>query len=138
MWSLSVITFIVANLSDASPPEQLFLDLPVDQVVQCDGIQPVEPWGSLYINAIHDGRFGDAIWARYHITGQVNDGMIEGSKGLTVLESIEEDAIGYKTNYPEEYGDAVAFYRGSVSSADGHSDVIEIIFRVDGGATKRG
>lgn len=66
-----MVTFAVANLSDASPPEQLFLDLPVNQVVKCDGMQPVEPWESLYINAIHDGRFGDAIWARYHIAGEV-------------------------------------------------------------------
>lgn len=57
-------------------------------------------------------------------------------EGLAVLESIEEDALGYKTSYPEVYADAVAFYRGRVSSADGHVDVIEIIFRVDGGVPK--
>ncbi|KAM5368003.1 hypothetical protein ACJZ2D_009717 [Fusarium nematophilum] len=117
------------SLSDAEPVEQLFLDLPVHQVLQRDGVPAVEPWASLYIDAIHDGRFGDAIWARYHIMGDVIDGMIEG---LTVLESITEDAVGYKKYAPEQYAEAVSFYRGTVSSADGHADVIEVILRVDG------
>jgi hypothetical protein len=90
----------------------------------------------MYINAIHEGRFGDAIWARYHITGDVIDGVIDGR--LTVLESIEEDAVGYKTTAPEEYADAVSFYRGRVSSSDGRVDVVDIIFRVDQETPKSG
>jgi hypothetical protein len=112
----------------AEPVEQLFLDLPVDQVLQRDGVQVIEPWESLYVDAIHDTRYGDAIWARYHIMGDVVDGLIEG---LTVLESITQDAMGYKKHAPEQYADAVSFYKGT-SSADGRTDLIEIILRVDG------
>lgn len=117
------------SLSDAEPVEQLFLDLSVNRVLQRDGVPTVEPWASLYVDAIHDGRFGDAIWARYNIMGDVNNGMIEG---LTVLESITEDAVGYKKYAPEQYAEAASFYRGTVSTADGHADVIEIILRIEG------
>lgn len=117
------------SLSDSQVVETLFLDLPVQQVLERDGIQPVEPWANLYVDAIHDARFGDAIWARYHIDGDVVNGMIEG---LTVLQAIEEDAVGYKKYSPEDFSEAVSFYRGTVNSADGHAQVIEIIFRIDG------
>jgi hypothetical protein len=107
--------------------EQLFLDLSIDQVLHCDWLQPIEPWATNYIDAIHDQRYGDAIWARYNMFGEVKDGMIEG---LTVLESITQDAMGYKINAPEQYAEAVTFYKGT-SSTDGRTDVIEIIMRVD-------
>ncbi|KAJ4138756.1 hypothetical protein NW768_002628 [Fusarium equiseti] len=107
--------------------EQLFLDLPIDQVLRREGIQPIEPWATNYVNAIKDTRYGDAIWARYHMFGEVSNGMIEG---LTVIESITQDAMGYKKHAPEQYAEAVSFYKGN-SSADGHTDVIEVIMRVD-------
>ncbi|RGP71794.1 ankyrin repeat [Fusarium sporotrichioides] len=112
----------------AEPVEQLFLDLSVNQVLQRDGVQVVEPWASQYVDAIQDTRYGNAIWARYHIFGEVVDGSIEG---LTVLESITQDAMGYKKHAPEQYAEAVSFYKGT-SSVDGHTDVIEVILRVDG------
>lgn len=38
--------------------EQLFLDLPVDNVVQrADGLQLVEPWASQYVDAINTARY---------------------------------------------------------------------------------
>ncbi|KAJ4258849.1 hypothetical protein NW762_007936 [Fusarium torreyae] len=119
------------NLStqDAHLVEQLFLDLSVKEVVQrFDGLQLVEPWASLYVDAIHDSRFGDAVWARYHIFGEVVDGLYEGK---TILERITEDAMGYKKYAPEQYAEAVSFYRGA-SSTDVHTDVIEVILRIDG------
>ncbi|KAL4722196.1 hypothetical protein ACLX1H_010972 [Fusarium chlamydosporum] len=116
------------SIEFAEPVEQLFLDLPVDQVLQRDGLQVVEPWASQYVNAIHDTRYGDAIWARYHIFGEVVDGSIEG---LTVLESITQDAMGYKKYAPEQYAQAISLYKDT-SSADGHTDVIEVISHVDG------
>lgn len=119
---------IAMNLSDAQAPEALFLGISVQQVLHGKGVDAVEPWATLYVDAVHDGRFGDAIWARYHIFGEVIDGMIEK---LTVLESITEDAVGYKKFAPEDYAEAVAFYKDTMNSADTHTDVIEIILRID-------
>lgn len=119
---------IAMILSDAEPPEGLFLDISVHRVLHDVGIPAVEPWATSYIDAVHDGRFGDAIWARYHIFGNVIDGMIEQ---LTVLESITEDAMGYKKFAPEDYAAAVAFYTDRMNSADTHPEVIEIILRID-------
>ena len=108
--------------------EQLFLDLSPDRISLRDGIHAVEPWATKYIDAIQDARYGDAIWARYHLSGQVKDGKIEG---LTVIESITEDAMGYKKYAPEQYAEAVSFYKHNNSSSDGRTDVIKIIMRVD-------
>lgn len=119
---------IAMTLSDAEPPEGLFLDISVHRVLHDVGVPAVEPWATSYIDAVHDGRFGDAIWARYHIFGNVIDGMIEQ---LTVLESITEDAMGYKKFAPEDYAAAVAFYTDRRNSADTHPEVIEIILRID-------
>ncbi|KAF9772434.1 hypothetical protein IL306_009852 [Fusarium sp. DS 682] len=105
-------------------------NIPVKQVLEQDGIQVEEPWGRLYIDAIHDGRFGDAIWARYHLLGGVEDGKIEGTD-LTVAESIRQDAIGYKNHDREDFDKAVSFYRANMSIADGHPEILEIIFGVD-------
>ncbi|CAG7562042.1 unnamed protein product [Fusarium equiseti] len=108
--------------------EQLFLDLSPDRVSLHDGIHAVKPWATKYIDAIQDERYWDAIWARYHLSGQVKDGKIEG---LTVVESTTEDAMGYKKYAPEQYAEAVSFYKRNNSSSDGRTDVIEIIMRVN-------
>ena len=39
--------------------------------------------------------------------------------------------MGYKKNAPEQYAEAVSFYKDNNSSSDGRTDVIEIIMRVD-------
>ncbi|OOQ81612.1 hypothetical protein PEBR_42245 [Penicillium brasilianum] len=105
------------NTSSASLVEQLFLDFSVQGVRQneMNGFPIVEPWATEYVNAIRDGRYGDAVWARYHIAGEVHGGIIDGTN-RTVLEMIEEDALGYKAN---------------TNPADGHPDVIEIILRIE-------
>ncbi|KAM6514102.1 hypothetical protein FALCPG4_015265 [Fusarium falciforme] len=82
----------------------------------------------MYIQAIRVGRYGDAVWARYHIEGDVHDGII-GDTNMTVLEMIEEDATEYKVNAPEQYAEALAFYE-KTSSADEHANVTDIISRV--------
>ncbi|KAH7137010.1 hypothetical protein B0J13DRAFT_449859 [Dactylonectria estremocensis] len=110
--------------------EQLFLDFSLNDVLSKPPRVPaVEPWATMYVDAILDNRFGDAVWARYQICGTVQDGIIEGSN-LTVLESIEEDAMGYRAGAPEQYAEAQSFY-ASTSSTDGHPEVIEIILRDD-------
>lgn len=49
---------------------------------------------------------------------------------MTVLESIEEDAVEYRFNGPELYADALSFYAQS-SSLDTHaSDVLELVRRI--------
>lgn len=116
------------SVEHAGPVEQLFLDLPVNQVLQRDGIHVFEPWASQYVNAIEDARYGDAIWARYHIFGDVVDGRVGG---LTILESITQDAMGYKKHASEQFTEAVSFYKGN-GKVDGHPDVIEIILRISG------
>ncbi|GKU03692.1 hypothetical protein FLAG1_05772 [Fusarium langsethiae] len=116
------------NLNDAEAPETLFLDISVQCVLHDPGIPAVEPWATLFIDAVHDRRFGDAIWARYHIFGEVENGMIYKS---TVLDAIKEDAMRYKKFAPEAYDEAVAFYKDTMNKADTHPEVIKIILQVD-------
>ncbi|KAJ5676157.1 hypothetical protein N7462_009054 [Penicillium macrosclerotiorum] len=110
--------------------EQLFLDIPIQDLLnnKFAGTTVVEPWKSDYINAIRDGRFGDALWARYHMFGGVHNGLIEGTN-MTVLESIEEDAIGYRVGHPDLYAEALLFY-ATTKASDGHPEVIEMLFRI--------
>lgn len=118
-----------ANIPETKPVEQLFLDLPIQDVLSnTAGMPVVEPWASMYVDGIRDGRYGDAVWARYHITGDGDEenGIGAGSGNKTALETIKEDALEYRENDPEEYAKALAFY-AKTSSADGHADVVEII-----------
>lgn len=110
--------------------EQLFLDFTIQGVLQRDtnGFPVVDPWASDYVSALGDGRFGDAVWARYHIAGDVHDVVIEGT-GKPVLEMIEEDALGYRLGDPDIYAEALSFYANSVG--DGHPEVLEIITRME-------
>ncbi|KAL2808837.1 hypothetical protein BJX63DRAFT_407676 [Aspergillus granulosus] len=114
------------NFSPTTLVEQLFLDLPIQQVLHDTTF--VEPWKSMYVDAIRDGRFGDAVWARYHIYGDVViiPGVDDPAYNMTTIEVIKEDALGYRVNAPEEYFKALAFY-STTSAADGHTDVIEVI-----------
>ncbi|KAM0401793.1 hypothetical protein HYE67_002789 [Fusarium culmorum] len=116
------------SLNDAEPPETLFLDMSVYDVLHDPGIPAVEPWATMFIDAVHDQRFGDAIWARYHIFGDVKDGIV-GEK-FTVLEAIKDDAMRYKKFEPEIYAEAVDFYKDKMNKADTHREVIEIILQV--------
>ncbi|KAL2673640.1 hypothetical protein Neosp_012083 [[Neocosmospora] mangrovei] len=126
---LLLITCPPLSQSDMGLREQCFLDISVHDILYYDGMPAVEPWATMYINGLHEQRFGDAIWARYQIFGDVEDGIIDGR--LTILEAIEEDAVGYKKNAPEAFDEAVAFYKSHSNSSDGHPEVIEIIMQID-------
>ncbi|KAJ5703317.1 hypothetical protein N7493_011706 [Penicillium malachiteum] len=110
--------------------EQFFLDLTIhDVLTNGAGMGLVEPWISEYVSAIREERYGDAIWARYHIWGEVqSNGIIEGTD-KTVLDMIEEDAIEARVGEPEMYGDCLAFY-ANTSASDGHPETIGVLRRI--------
>ncbi|KAL4861959.1 hypothetical protein BDV12DRAFT_179601 [Aspergillus spectabilis] len=112
------------NIFPTELVEQLFLDIPIQQVLHDSNF--VEPWKTKYVDAIQDSRFGDAIWARYHIYGKVEKVPGDPANNLTVIEVIKEDALGYRVNAPEEYFKALAFY-ATTSAEDGHKDVLDLI-----------
>lgn len=118
-----------------SLPEQLFLDLPVADVINKTArIRMVEPWASRYCIAISEKRYGDAIYARYHIDGRAKDGIYtdlrDNSDGpytlheTSVYDMIMEDAREYAQGSPELYRDALLFYSKS-SPNDNRRDIIE-------------
>lgn len=121
---------LASSSADDSPlVEQLFLDLPVQDVLnESHWLPAVEPWASKYANAISDRRFGDAIWARYHIFGDVTNGIINGTN-TTVLARIEEDAIEYRVGEPELYAEALSFYN-TTSADDGRTDVLQLLVHI--------
>ncbi|KAI2730449.1 hypothetical protein CBS147332_2301 [Penicillium roqueforti] len=119
------------SISETELVEQLFLDFTVQEVLQKDtrGFPIVEPWASEYVNAIRERRFGDAVWARYHIDGGVHDGIIEDTN-KTVLQMIEEDALGYRVGDPDLYAEALSSVYERTSASDGHRDVIDLLTRI--------
>ncbi|KAM0328721.1 hypothetical protein ACHAQA_005134 [Verticillium albo-atrum] len=117
-------------VADTVRPEQHFLDLTIEEVLtNAVGFPKIEePWGSMYVDALREGRFGDAVWARYHMMVETVDDVIIGDEvnpSVTVLESIKEDAAGYSSD-AELYAEAVAFY-SNTSEADGHKDIVDLI-----------
>lgn len=93
-----------------------------------DGLAFYEPWATEYVRAITDSRFGDAVWARYHLSG-AHDEIIDAT-GYTVLEEIEDDAEGYRMEDPDGYQEALSSVYEQTSAEDGHGDVIDILVRV--------
>ncbi|QPC71862.1 hypothetical protein HYE68_002614 [Fusarium pseudograminearum] len=115
---------------DTEPNEPLFLDISTTSILKKEvGFGLVEPWTSRYVAAIHDKRFRDALWARYHISGDVINGTIEETN-LTVLDRIEEDAMEYKVNEPELFSHALSFY-ANTSSNDTHTEILELLVFVN-------
>ncbi|KAJ5371984.1 hypothetical protein N7517_003990 [Penicillium concentricum] len=110
--------------------EQLFLDYPIRDIQQGRFGSANDPWAPLYIDAIRDRRYGDAVWARYHIGGDVENDIVGGSGNMTVLEVIKDDALSYRVSSPEQYFTAVSFYLGT-SKKDGHTNVLDIICNLD-------
>lgn len=52
--------------ANVKPPkhylEPLFLDLTVEEVATNTAwLQVVEPWATMYVDAVNDGRYGDAV-----------------------------------------------------------------------------
>ncbi|KAG4258765.1 hypothetical protein FPRO03_13581 [Fusarium proliferatum] len=116
-----------ASAGESEAIEPLFLEFSIQEVLTNKSWIPlVEPWASQYVAAVREGRYGDAIWARYHIAGDVHDGIVGGTTNTTVLQSIEEDALGYKLNDPEDYANAQQFY-AKTSDLDGHKDIIQTL-----------
>ncbi|GAA92516.1 similar to An02g00320 [Aspergillus luchuensis IFO 4308] len=120
-------------------PEQLFLDFPVAEVLNRTAWDMVEPWATEYCTAIAEQRYGDAIYARYNIFGDIKDGMLtlwdctdEGpyrERNITVYEQIMEDARGYYDGYQVLYQEALDFY-SSNSPNDSRRDIIEALNNV--------
>ncbi|KAJ5716469.1 hypothetical protein N7493_008380 [Penicillium malachiteum] len=111
--------------------EQLFLDIPIHQILaNPPQLTLVEPWVSMYVDATRDNRFGDAIWARYHMFGDVVNGIKCNGSNNTVLEEIIEDALGYRVADTEEYFQALALYE-TTSPSDGHLDVLDMLRNLD-------
>ncbi|CAG7562043.1 unnamed protein product [Fusarium equiseti] len=89
--TLCGLSGVFADTNERDLVEQLFLDVSIYSVVNSvDGIPSIEPWASQYVAALQERRFGDAIWARYHMMGEVENG-IGADTNLTVRQSIEED-----------------------------------------------
>lgn len=125
---------------ESSLPEQLFLDLPVADVMNKTArIRMVEPWASRYCIAISEKRYGDAIYARYHIDGRAKDGIYTDLRDngdrpyvlheTSVYDMIMEDAQGYAQGSPELYRDALLFY-SKASLNDNRRDIIEGLFKL--------
>ncbi|KAF5589029.1 uncharacterized protein FSUBG_11280 [Fusarium subglutinans] len=120
------ICHAVAQTNSSHLPEQLFLDIPINDVLQNTSIWPlIEPWSSRYVEAIRSKRYGDAIWARFHMEGGVQDGITE-DKNDTILDIVKEDAAGYKVNAPVQYAEAIALY-ASASNDYTHSELTKAI-----------
>ncbi|KAI3010423.1 hypothetical protein M752DRAFT_276782 [Aspergillus phoenicis ATCC 13157] len=134
---LVLTTFTTVTVSgQSSLPEQLFLDLPVAEVLNRTSGDLVEPWATEYCTAIAEQRYGDAIYARYNIFGEAKDGMLtlwdctdEGlyhEWNITVYELIMEDAREYYEEELDLYQEALGFY-SSNSPNDSRPGIIEAL-----------
>lgn len=130
LFGLSNCASLAASTNYTESNEPLFLDIPINRVLNdTDDLGLVEPWASRYVAAIHEKRFGDALWARYHIFGEVANGTI-GDTNLTVLGSIEEDAMEYKANVPEDFSHALSIY-ANTSSDDTHTEILDLLSTIN-------
>ncbi|WAO97161.1 Hypothetical protein NCS54_01487500 [Fusarium falciforme] len=133
--SLTLLAFsfycaAAASAQESEAIEPLFLEFSIQEVLtNTSWIPVVEPWASQYVSVVREGRYGDAVWARYHIAGDVRNGIVGGTTNMTVLQSIEEDALGYKISDPEDYAKAEAFY-AQTSDHDGHKDIIQTLSHI--------
>ncbi|KAL3482766.1 hypothetical protein BJX62DRAFT_250312 [Aspergillus germanicus] len=113
--------------------QQLFLDLRVQDVLDNNtAMILVEPWATKYVESLRDKRYGDANWARYHIAGDLGEGLIDdgGSGNMTVLQAIEDDARDYRVNDEDLYRDALSLY-SQTSNEDTHAtDVLALLRRI--------
>ncbi|PYH77617.1 hypothetical protein BO82DRAFT_358122 [Aspergillus uvarum CBS 121591] len=106
--------------------DDLFLELDVNQVADgTAGSWIRAPWGESYVSAIQEGRYGDAVWARYHMDGRAEGGII-AEDNSTVTEELLEDARGYRLATPELFAQVAARYNAT-SAADEHPELVELI-----------
>ncbi|KAF4450014.1 hypothetical protein F53441_6798 [Fusarium austroafricanum] len=123
----------MTETNDMRAVEDIFLDISIHQVYNPIAGTYVEPWKSMYVDSIRERRYGDAIWARVCIEGEVEDGIIRSigpNNDMTVLDDIKDTALEAKSGDPEWYREAIQFYKNT-SSKDGHPEIIELIFEVD-------
>ncbi|RKL16335.1 hypothetical protein BFJ70_g15086 [Fusarium oxysporum] len=119
------------NLTARQDADNLaLLDISIGTVLEPNNsLQLVEPWASEYVASIREARFGDPIWARYHMFGTIVDGFVEGSN-QTVMEALEESAMEYRATVPDYYKYALSLY-ANTSSNDTHRDVLHLLVDVD-------
>ncbi|XEV01788.1 hypothetical protein FSHL1_007075 [Fusarium sambucinum] len=99
LFELSKGDDLAASVDHTESNEPFFLDIPIKNVLNKTGdLGLVEPWASRYLAAVQEIRFGDALWARYHIFGDIINDIFEDTN-VTVLDRIEEDAGEYKSMY---------------------------------------
>ncbi|KAI1050408.1 hypothetical protein LB506_001943 [Fusarium annulatum] len=103
---------------ETSPVERLFLDRSIHDVLTRKW-PAVEPWATMYVDAIREQRYGDVVWAR-----------LSPSDNMPVLDSIREDADEAKMSEPEFYAKALQFF-AKTSPSDGHPEVIQV--RIEAG-----
>ncbi|KAG4274808.1 hypothetical protein FPRO04_09171 [Fusarium proliferatum] len=96
---------------ETSPVEQLFLDRSIHDVLTRKW-PAVEPWATMYVDAIREQRYGDVVPSP--------------SDNMPVLDSIREDAEEAKISEPEFYAKALQFF-AKTSPSDGHPEVIQVI-----------
>lgn len=132
---MQLTTTIIALLASVTSvagqaPEELFLDLAISDVLNhTSGTKAVEPWASYYVQAVSEGRYGDAIYARYNMDGLAMNGVYKDTN-RTVQEEIQLDAIGYHQGYPEIYAETLSFFSSNHSVADSKPEIIEAIRQV--------
>ncbi|KAJ5930687.1 hypothetical protein N7466_006180 [Penicillium verhagenii] len=121
-------------------PEQLFLDFRISDVLDSTKRIPrTEPYASQYCTAISEHRYGDAIFARYHMDGRAENGICTNTRDgccetyqIPVFDLIMEDARGYARECPGLYRNALRLFN-STSLDDGRRDIIEGLNRVSVG-----
>ncbi|KAF9769527.1 hypothetical protein IL306_013051 [Fusarium sp. DS 682] len=115
------------NFEHGDRDGSLFLDMPISDVLAAPpewGL--VEPWASDYVAALQEERYGDAIWARYHMFGDTSNGTYLDYPGWTVREALEEEAIGYRLHDRENWKYALTVYAKS-SKNDTRSDILDLM-----------
>lgn len=127
MISFIILMVLSVNQHVIAECAGLFLDLS-SEILQNNTAIPCQRWNSEYTNALDDRRFGDAIWARYHLAGDVQNQTGEGET-VAVLERIKADALKYRVSTPEQYTDALLLYTNT-SVEDQYTDVLDMIKRI--------
>ncbi|GKU03691.1 hypothetical protein FLAG1_05771 [Fusarium langsethiae] len=121
---------LASSAEHTEPNEPLFLDILTAHVLnETEDLKLFESWASRYVAAIQEKRFGDALWARYHIFGEVVNGTF-GDTDVTVLGRFEEDTMEHKVNVPEDFSHALSLY-ANTSSNDTHIKVLDLLADVN-------
>ncbi|GAQ35621.1 hypothetical protein AtubIFM56815_002842 [Aspergillus tubingensis] len=126
---LSLFAMVLGAFSGET--DELFLDLDVDQVANGTAGSWIQaPWGESYVSAVRESRYGDAVWARYHMDGRAVGNIIEADN-TTVTKELLDDATGYRLGNTELYNQVATRYN-TTSSNDGHRELVDIIIGVLG------